>query len=42
MEILKSLLIAGVCLLAPVALSAQDATIRIHDAGTGETIPAEI
>ncbi len=42
MEKLKSLLIAGVCLLAPAVLSAQDATVKIHDAGTGETIPAEI
>ena len=42
MNTLKSLLFAGICLLAPAALSAQDATIKIHDAGTGETIPAEI
>lgn len=38
-----SSLIAGLALLLPVSqLSAQDATIRIHDSGTGETIPAEI
>ncbi len=29
-------------LLASLSLAAQDATVRIHDAGTGETIPAEI
>lgn len=29
-------------LLSALSLSAQDATIRIHDAGNGETIPAEI
>ncbi len=39
---LKSLLLAGACLLAPWAMNAQDATVKIHDAGTGVTIPAEI
>ncbi len=34
--------LAGVCLLATAQLSAQDATVRVHDAGTGEVIPAEI
>lgn len=29
-------------LLASLSLAAQDATVRIHDTGTGETIPAEI
>ena len=42
MNRLNSILLAGICLLGPVGLSAQDATIRIHDAGTGVTIPAEI
>ncbi|MCR4859372.1 MAG: alpha-N-arabinofuranosidase, partial [Bacteroidales bacterium] len=37
-----STLLAGVCLLAATSLSAQDATVRVHDAGTGVTIPAEI
>ena len=36
-------LIAGACLLfGGSLLNAQDATVRIHDAGTGVTIPAEI
>ena len=35
-------LLAGACLLVPAALSAQDATVRVHDAGSGITIPAEI
>lgn len=36
-------IIAGLALLcASVSLHAQDATIRIHDEGTGVTIPAEI
>lgn len=35
-------LVAGLCMLATVSLGAQDATVRIHDAGTGVTIPAEI
>ena len=35
-------LLAGVCLLLPVSLRAQDAIVRVHDAGTGVTIPAEI
>lgn len=36
-------LIAGVALLsASLAVNAQDATVRVHDAGTGITIPAEI
>ena len=39
---LKTILMAGLCLLAPAALNAQDATVKIHDAGTGVTIPAEI
>ena len=39
---LKTILLAGLCLLAPAALNAQDATVKIHDAGTGVTIPAEI
>ena len=34
---------AGLCLLVvPASLRAQDATVRVHDAGTGVTIPAEI
>ncbi len=35
-------LVAGACLLATASLSAQDAFVRVHDAGTGVTIPAEI
>ena len=36
-------ILAGIALLcASVSLHAQDATIRIHDEGTGVTIPAEI
>lgn len=42
MNKLSTVILAGLCLLAPAALNAQDATIKIHDAGTGETIPAEI
>ena len=42
MNKLSTLLLAGLCLLAPSALSAQDAIVKIHDAGTGVTIPAEI
>ena len=38
----NSTLLAGLCLLGSVGVNAQDATIRIHDAGTGVTIPAEI
>lgn len=39
---LKSI-IAGSCLLIGASvLNAQDATVRIHDAGTGEIIPAAI
>ncbi len=38
----NTILLAGLCLLAPLALDAQDAVVRIHDAGTGVTIPAEI
>ena len=34
-------ILAGIILLSSAA-SAQDATVRIHDAGNGETIPAEI
>lgn len=34
--------IASFTLLASVGMNAQDATIRIHDAGTGQIIPAEI
>ena len=34
--------LAGGLLLAAASLSAQDATVRVHDAGTGVTIPAEI
>ena len=34
--------VAGACLLATASLSAQDAFVRVHDAGTGVTIPAEI
>ena len=38
-----SSVLAGACLLlGGSSLFAQDATIRIHDAGTGVTIPAEI
>lgn len=35
-------LFAGLCLLASASLSAQDATVRIHDEGSGQTIPAEL
>ena len=34
-------IVAGACLMM-IAASAQDATVRIHDGGNGETIPAEI
>jgi len=33
---------AALLLVASASLKAQDAVIRVHDAGTGETIPAEI
>ena len=42
MNRLKTTFLAGLGLLSSVALNAQDATVRIHDAGTGNTIPAEI
>ena len=42
MNKLSTLLAGAALLLASTALNAQDATIRIHDGGTGETIPAEI
>lgn len=35
-------ILAGFAVLAGVSAGAQDATVRIHDAGTGVTIPAEI
>lgn len=35
-------MLAGLGLLATTSLGAQDATVRIHDAGTGEIIPAAI
>lgn len=35
-------LLAGALLLLSASMNAQDATVRIHDAGTGVTIPAEI
>ena len=35
-------LLAGACLLASASLLAQDATVRVHDAGTGQIIPAEL
>ena len=42
MNKLSTLLAGAALLLASTALNAQDATIRIHDGGTGEPIPAEI
>ena len=37
-----SILLAGLSLFGMQALNAQDATVRVHDAGTGVNIPAEI
>ena len=42
MKLLNSLFAGAVVLLVGATLNAQDATIRIHDAGAGETIPAAI
>ena len=42
MKKIQAILAGAVLLLASTALSAQDATVRIHEGGTGETIPAEI
>ena len=35
------IILTGICLIS-IRLSAQDATVHIHDSGNGETIPAVI
>ena len=42
MKRITSIFAGAFLLVSGVALNAQDATIRIHDAGTGQTIPAAI
>ena len=42
MKRITSIFAGAFLLVSGAALNAQDATIRIHDAGTGQTIPAAI
>ncbi len=42
MKRIQSIIIVAALLMTSVIMNAQDATVRIHERGTGETIPAEI